>query len=346
MRYLIASFTVGTLYAYLNYRSTRRRLIFIAISLLVPIVANWLRAYLIVLLGHVSGNTVAVGADHLIYGWLFFGVVIALMFAIGSFWAEPEALQDRAPATRPAVASAPTEAIWATAAAAALIGALPHLALAEFARRDDPTPVQLAAIESASGGWTIEARPLGEWKPAFTNTSAETRSSYSSQGRQVGVYIGYYRAQSYRNKLVSSDNELVKSSDPRWSVVSSGEERVQTTSTSTSVRTARLRRTAIATQPEQRLVAWQVYWVGDRLTASDAWAKAYAGVDRLLGRPDDSAAIVLYALDEPPGDATPTLEAFARANFDAIIATLRKSRDGARANVVANNHQVQGEIGR
>jgi len=39
----------------------------------VPIIANWLRAYMIVMIGHLSGNKLAVGVDHLIYGWLFFG---------------------------------------------------------------------------------------------------------------------------------------------------------------------------------------------------------------------------------------------------------------------------------
>jgi exosortase A len=89
IRYLIASLTVGTLYAYLTYNSLKRRLAFILVALMVPIGANWLRAYLIVMLGHISGNKLATGADHLIYGWAFFGIVIAVMFVIGMRWAEP-----------------------------------------------------------------------------------------------------------------------------------------------------------------------------------------------------------------------------------------------------------------
>ena len=76
VRYLIASLMAGTLFAYFNYRSLRRRLLFVVVALLVPIVANWLRAYFIVLFGHLSDNKLAVAADHLIYGWVFFGVVI------------------------------------------------------------------------------------------------------------------------------------------------------------------------------------------------------------------------------------------------------------------------------
>ncbi len=88
IRYIIASVTVGTLFAYLNYVSLRRRLIFIALSFIVPVFANWLRAYMIVMIGHFSGNTLAVGVDHLIYGWVFFGIVIMAMFAIGARWSE------------------------------------------------------------------------------------------------------------------------------------------------------------------------------------------------------------------------------------------------------------------
>ena len=105
LRYLIASLTVGVLYAYLAYRSLARRAIFVALSVIVPIVANWLRAYMIVMIGHVSEMKYAVGFDHLIYGWLFFGVVMLILLWIGSFWREdldprPAALRSVLPATR------------------------------------------------------------------------------------------------------------------------------------------------------------------------------------------------------------------------------------------------------
>ena len=59
LRYLIASFMVGCLFAYLSYRSIKRRAAFIAASIIVPIIANWLRAYLTVMIGHLSANRLA-----------------------------------------------------------------------------------------------------------------------------------------------------------------------------------------------------------------------------------------------------------------------------------------------
>ncbi len=40
--------------------------------------------------------------------------------------------------------------------------------------------------------------------------------------------------------------------------------------------------------------------------------------------------IILYALDEPSGSASPVLESFARANLGAVVAQLRKNRDAVQ----------------
>ncbi|MBT9492894.1 MAG: exosortase A [Paucibacter sp.] len=64
IRYLMASVMVGTLFAYLNYRSLARRWIFVGVAIALPLIANWLRAYIIVMLGHFSDNKIATGADH------------------------------------------------------------------------------------------------------------------------------------------------------------------------------------------------------------------------------------------------------------------------------------------
>jgi exosortase A len=83
LRFLIASVAFGCLYALLMYRSPLRRGVFILISIIVPIIANGFRALGIVVLGHIIGSAEAATADHLIYGWLFFSVVILLQIAIG-----------------------------------------------------------------------------------------------------------------------------------------------------------------------------------------------------------------------------------------------------------------------
>ena len=55
---------------------------------------------MIVMIGHYSDMSLAVGVDHLIYGWVWFGVVMFFMFWVGSFWREDES---RAPESKPEV---------------------------------------------------------------------------------------------------------------------------------------------------------------------------------------------------------------------------------------------------
>ena len=83
LRFLIAAIAFGVFYALLNYRSPGRRLFFIAISIVVPIIANGIRALGIVVLGHVLGSAEAAAADHIIYGWVFFSAVMLLLVLVG-----------------------------------------------------------------------------------------------------------------------------------------------------------------------------------------------------------------------------------------------------------------------
>lgn len=90
IRYLIASAAVGALYGHLTYQKAYKKIIFFVLALCLPILANGLRAYGIVAIAYYSDMEYATGADHLIYGWLFFGLVIMFMFWIGGFFADKD----------------------------------------------------------------------------------------------------------------------------------------------------------------------------------------------------------------------------------------------------------------
>lgn len=81
--FFIASFVIGSLYAYLNLVSVKRRAVFVIISLIFPILANIVRVYGIILIAYWTDMEHAAGADHLIYGWFFFAFVIVCLLGIG-----------------------------------------------------------------------------------------------------------------------------------------------------------------------------------------------------------------------------------------------------------------------
>jgi exosortase A len=81
--FFIASIVIGSLYAYLNIQSPKRRLIFVCISIIFPIIANAIRVFGIIMTGYLTDMEHAVGADHLIYGWVFFSLVIVCLLGLG-----------------------------------------------------------------------------------------------------------------------------------------------------------------------------------------------------------------------------------------------------------------------
>ncbi len=83
LRFLIASIAFGCLYALMMYRGPVRRGVFILASIIVPVIANGFRALGIVCLGYLLDSTQAAAADHVIYGWVFFSIVILLLIALG-----------------------------------------------------------------------------------------------------------------------------------------------------------------------------------------------------------------------------------------------------------------------
>lgn len=329
VRYLIASVTVGTLFAYLNYQSSRRRILFVIVSLVVPVVANWMRAYLIVMLGHLSGNKLAVGVDHLIYGWLFFGVVIMLMFIIGARWAEPE----KAPALPASESGAPTPVLgvarlWAVTACFAAFVALPQCVLWAIDRSEGAATVRLIAPSALAANWQVISPAVADFKPAFENPSAEINASYASQGQAVGLYLGYYHHQDYSRKLVSSSNVLVPSNDLKWARVSASVRPVTVNGEPVAVLTTELRQSSLASPGSQnRLLVWQIYWINGSLTANDYLAKVYSVFYRLTGRGDESAVIVVYTpKEDQTTSAQAVLESFMANNYAAINTLLLSAR--------------------
>ena len=331
VRYLIASFTVGTLFAYLNYQSTKRRLLFMGVSILVPIVANWLRAYMIVMLGHLSGNKLAVGVDHLIYGWVFFGVVIMLMFAIGIRWAEPEPPLGVADTTAPGTTSSANPAkIWIAAACFCALVALPHLLKWVTTEPTSTAGLSVAAPDKLEPGWIAtsgEATGTIKYKPHYLLASAESNTTYQKQDRQVGLFLAFYRNQDYERKLVTSKNVLVTSSDTQWTRVTDGRRNAVLAGDAVSLRTLELRGNGLA-DPSRgaRLVVWQIYWINGILTTSDYLAKVYSAFYRLTGQGDDSAVIVVYTPKDGAGNPEEVLESFLSSNYRAIDEVLKKAR--------------------
>lgn len=337
LRYLMASFMVGSLYAYITYTGLAKRLIFIAVSLLLPIAANWVRAYIIVMLGHLSSNRLATGVDHLIYGWVFFGMVIMLLFWVGARWADPEPLP---PDSNAAAQAPPARGLATPAWALALVlAALLSLTPIWLARRADIAYVAptLQLPDALAGGWQAQAQTdTAAWQPIYVEPSAVVQRLYSADaqgGSQVGLHIAYYRQQNAQRKLVSSGNTLTHAEDQDWNRVRGGSHSLALGDQALTVNSAEiLGRVPTDGGPRTRLLVWQWYWVGGRLAQGDVTAKLNSVWQWLAGQADESASVILYVRADQAGASAAgssdqarlrAMEAFMRDNWAGIDARLR-----------------------
>jgi exosortase A len=135
LRFLIASIAFGALYAITIFRSPWRRVAFIGVSCLVPVVANGIRALGIVMLGHALGSAEAAAADHVLYGWVFFAIVILLLALCGMPFRQDQPLVRAAPA--PPVPHAGRTALLTILPVLAVAALGPAASLALDARAQD-----------------------------------------------------------------------------------------------------------------------------------------------------------------------------------------------------------------
>ena len=156
LRFLIASIAFGVLYAVLMYRSTGRRVLFVAASMVIPVVANGFRALGIVVLGYILGSAEAAAADHILYGWVFFSIVILLLVAAGLPFRQDLLPLSRAP-TAPVRPDLPRVSVLAALGFAVLASFAPAAGLALDRSAVSPQVPPALAFNMPLGCWPTTA---------------------------------------------------------------------------------------------------------------------------------------------------------------------------------------------
>jgi exosortase A len=299
IRYLIASLALGTLFAYITYRSLTRRVLFIAAATIVPIVANVLRAYIIVMLGHLSGMKIATGVDHLIYGWLFFGLVMLLLFWGGSFFAQAQEGAARQRRRRGRARSGgdgghnlpPARNLLALGGAVALVLLFPLLVQkldSDAAGRTAATPT----LRDTPATWEPLAEPPWSWRPPLRGADAQMHSFFRQGDRLFGISVGVYVAQRQGAEMISDRNGLVEKGDSTWKISQRGVAPVATRRGTFDAATA----TISGEGHRLALLSW--YRIGAFESSNQYVAKLKELLDKASFRDTVSTQIVIYTETE------------------------------------------------
>ena len=316
VRYIIPSVALGSVFAALTYRSWVRRLVFMVSSVAVPILANGLRAYGIVMIAHLTDNAIAVGVDHLVYGWLFFGVVMFLLFSIGLRWREPVSHESDEDGRVPVLGVRSShsiepgngrmfspKALGLTAASGVALLALAPLSV-EALSNQQTGPVALhSVVPSVRAPWKLMSEYSGHWTPHFVGAEAEVLQSYTFDSQRMHVYVAYYASQRQGAELINSVNDIVDGK--QWVRLAEGDTQAVVDDQEVRVHQTTMR------SPSGTRLAWSWYWVAGESTASPYVAKLLQLKARLGGRKEGSAAIVLVTdYEYDPLDAAKVLQHF------------------------------------
>ena len=328
VRYLIASLALGTIYAYVTYRSYTRRLIFVLMAIIVPIIANGLRAFGIVMLGHHSGMTIAVGADHLLYGWVFFGVIIFAMFYIGNFWSDKP--MGRKSEIEPGKNSGSRSGSHAIAP---LQLVLPILVMSVtsgysyFITHLQPNLPENIGFDLPDHyeGWQADSNLGLGWHPERTGPDVHKSRAYRYDNDIVQADVSVYLYQRKDAEAISSVNRLTDPYVGEWKVTYASDRQ----ESELFVRETELRRST------QKILVWSWYRIGQMETPNRYIAKFLEAYHRVFTSRNDIAIITIATpLGEDKALARSRLREFwsiagveTRAGIESLVKSLKQDTD-------------------
>ena len=303
-KFVIAMVAFGVLVGNLCFTRWRRRAVFMVVCVVVPVLANGLRAFATIYAADLTSVEAATGFDHIVYGWVFFAAVMAGVLALAWRWFDraPDA-----PAFDPATLGRSAARTLPLAPAALLVLALATAFPAWSAAANRPAPLPPHLDLPDLPGW--HRAPLSTrapWQPFHPGADHILFGRYQdAQGRSVDLGVAVYARQREGAELISFGTGPLREED-RW---------VRVADLPAIAGGAAMRITAPDRQGDgqvERVVAtW--YAVGDDEMSTPMRVKLSTAAARLLGRSNRAIVVHLSAEVLPGQDEALTIARFRQA---------------------------------
>ena len=316
LNYFVTGLVLGVLYAYLTYAGWKKRMLCVLAFIVVPVIMNGVRIYVIVTISHLTDMRFGPGTEHIVFGRLFFLAIMFAMFWLGWRWRDPPAAFAASAPASVQLSSTAAGRSWAVVPAVAVLVLAGPPYLASFATGTAALLTDadaVVALPDGAGGWSGPSAGPNAWRPHFSGAVAEWQGIYvAGDGGRVDVYVGLYgigrtagaEMISYGNRVFSAESgSLARSSTISVPLPDGG--------------SLTLRQSEGRTIGEHVLV-WQWFVVGERPLSSPVAVKAWE-VGALVTRSAAAARVVTLATPADP-DATARLEAFVRAHAACVSA--------------------------
>ena len=303
VNFLIATIALGTMVAHICFASWTRRAVFMAACVIVPIIANGVRAWGTMFIAHYQGIEFAAGFDHVFYGWFFFALVLAMIFA-GAWRFFDRSPHDQFIDAMDFQHRYRFGLALPVALGLAVLSAMPAVAIAARSAEGAELPPRVYLPEVA--GWQLEMQPQTRpWWPQFPGASHTVLARYSNaDGAVVDLFAAVYDRQEQGRELLAIDAGAADpSNDWVWSA--------DTVAYSAIDAQAKGERVS-APGPLRREVA-TVYRLRGVTTADTANVKWLSLQNRLLGGDQRVVAVLVSAEIGEDRNARADVQAFLNA---------------------------------
>jgi exosortase A len=210
-KFVIAMTAFAALAAHVCFERWGRRIAFFVMAIAVAIVANGVRAFGTIYAAHLTSVQAATGFDHIVYGWVFFAGIMAVVVAIGWRWfdRDPDAPAFDPSAMRSRSASDPIVVVLAVLGIAAAVA----VAGPALAGRRDTLPAQLT-LPDVPGWHRVPLSTRAPWQPSYPTADHLLIGRYAdTNGRQVDIAAAVYAGQWEGHEVASFGQGLLREND-------------------------------------------------------------------------------------------------------------------------------------
>jgi len=297
LNFLLAALMIACVYACQTLHNQRVRAAFIMIAAVVALAANFLRAFLLILIATLSDMRLAVGADHLAIGFVFYGAIFFVLFAIGARMSRTNRV---GPEHAPVAPRRPWRPLVAGAAMVPVIAAAAYAAFVFDFTVTLPSPPRDLTLNAP--GWRI-LPPPENWAPSL-NADKVSAATYDRQGARVYVHQAYIVEDRPGKEIVNARNAPADGHD--WRQIAELNDVVYLFGESKPVPLA-----VLAGPDRRRLLVATVYWRGDAIYTDRIAFKWAQMQDKLRGSNPPGGVIMIgsdYAGE--PADALQRIRQF------------------------------------
>tara|TARA_R110001592_G_scaffold59205_6_gene179675 strand:+ start:6166 stop:7650 length:1485 start_codon:yes stop_codon:yes gene_type:complete len=281
--FLVASFVFGNLYAYISFRTLPKQLLFIFISLVVPIIANALRVYGIVLTAHLTDMEYAVGADHLIYGGVFYAIILFLLIMIGEKFRDKAALTKHKKIVDEKRIEVSYKPVMPSAAIIIVLFAIQIVWFSILTGGNSTLSAAPPLIDLTTLPFVIKEEKLNTWRPSFAKASHIQQGYIKSSVKidNIDFFIATYS--NGEGELISSVNKLY--SAERWTLVKSTKVSIN------EEKEIQLIKIVSPSGQYRYIIYW--YQFSNKIFTSQIKLKLYQTMMVVLGQTKDSSIVAL-----------------------------------------------------